>query len=161
MSRNMSTRILVVESSKLFSDLLRQHKTTQQWQIFRANTLKEIRQCLGFNVIDVILLNLVELKHRGIVLLKKMRTLKVPVLLINCGNQLSLSIEGMKMGAFDDCLMPLNFDALLEKIHEASNSKIKSRPKFPLMERFQNTFIAATFAEAGEADMAKSFLKRQ
>jgi DNA-binding response OmpR family regulator len=154
----MRTRILVVESSKLLTDLLKQYETTQEWQIYRAYTLKEIRQCFGRTVIDVILLNLIELKQNGIVILKKVRKLNVPVLLINSGNQLSLSIEGMKMGAFDDILMPFNIDTLIEKIIEASKAKIKVKSKFPLMERFQNVLIAATFAEAGEAEIAKTYL---
>jgi len=155
----MSTRILVVESGSLFTNLLKQHETTRKWQIYSAYTLKEIRQCLGRAVIDVILLNLVELKRNGIMLLKKIRKASVPVITINSGNQLALSIEGMKLGAFDDFLMPLNLDALLEKIQEASKHKKRVKPRSPLIERFQNTMIAATFAEAGEAEIAKTFLK--
>jgi DNA-binding NtrC family response regulator len=155
----MSTRILVVESGSLFTNLLKQYETTREWQIYSAYTLKEIRKCLGRALIDVILLNLIELKRYGIVLLKKIRKSSVPVITINSGNQLALSIEGMKLGAFDDFLMPLNLDALLEKIHEASKVKNKLNHRSPLIERLQNTLIAATFAEAGETEIAKTFLK--
>jgi len=157
----MRTRILIVESGSLFTELLKKHETTKEWNIYRACTLKEIRQYLGGAIIDVILLNLIELKRNGILILKKIRKSSIPVITINSGNQLALSIEGMKLGVFDDFLMPLNLDALLEKIHEASKIKIKAKPKFPLMERVQNTLIAATYAEAGEAEMAKSFFKGQ
>jgi len=155
----MDTRILIVESGNLFTKLLRNHKSTKEWKIYRAYTLKEILHCLGGAIIDVILLNLVELKQNGILILKKILKLSIPVITINSGNQLSLSIEGMKLGVFDDFLMPLNLDALLDRIDEASKAKIKAKQKFPLMERIQSTLVAATYAEAGEAEIARVFLK--
>jgi DNA-binding NtrC family response regulator len=154
----MRITLLVVESNSKFLDLFKQHASTKEWKIYGACTLKEIRQCFGRNTIDVILLNLVEMKHNGIGILKKIRKKSIPVITINSGNQLSLSIEAMKMGVFDDFLMPLNLDALLEKIHEASKEKIKAKSRFPLIKHLQNSMIAATYAEAGEAEMAKTFL---
>lgn len=157
----MSITLLVVELNSKFYELLKHHESTREWRIYRASSLKEIRHCFGRGVIDVILLNLVEMKRNGIVIQKKIRKLSIPVITINNGKQLSLSIEGMKLGAFDDFLMPLNLDALIEKIFEASKQKkIKATPRFPLINRFQNAMIAATFAEAGEAEMARTFLPK-
>jgi hypothetical protein len=38
---------------------------------------------------------------------------------INYGDQIALSIEGMKLGIFDDFLMPLDLDSLISRIRES------------------------------------------
>jgi len=81
------------------------------------------------------------------------------VITINSGDQISLSIEGMKLGVFDDFFMPLDLDSLISRIQEAFQVKKAAEVVKPsLLLRCQAIMVAASFAEAGEADMAKELL---
>jgi DNA-binding NtrC family response regulator len=91
-------------------------------------------------------------------MIKKVRP-AVQVITINSGDEISLSIEGMKLGVFDDLLMPLDLDALILRIQEAFQAKKAAEVVKPsLLRRCQDIMVAASFAEAGEADMAKELL---
>jgi len=83
------------------------------------------------------------------------------VITINSGDQISLSIEGMKLGVFDDFLMPLDLDSLISRIREAYQAKKDAEVVNPsLLQRCQDIMVAASFAEAGEAEMAKELLTK-
>jgi len=74
----------------------------------------------------------------------------------------SLSIEGMKLGIFDDFLMPLDLDSLISRIREAYQAKkVAEVVKPSLFQRCQNIIVAASFAEAGEAETTKSILGKE
>ena len=114
--------------------------------------------------IDVVLLSLNDLKKEGMALIKmiKKKHPAVQVITINSGDQISLSIEGMKLGVFDDFLMPLDLDSLISRIREAFQAKKEAEVVKPsLLQRCQNLMVAASFAEAGEADTAKELLTKK
>ena len=86
----------------------------------------------------------------------------VQVITINSGDQISLSIEGMKLGVFDDFLMPLDLGSLISRIREAYQAKKDAEVVKPsLFQRCQDLMVAASFAEAGEAEMAKELLTKE
>ena len=95
------------------------------WRIFKSRQQKDVKQILKIHKIDVVLLDLSDLKKEGLILLKMIKKMNpaIQVITINSGEQISLSIEGMKLGAFDDFLMPLNVDSLICRIREAYQKK--------------------------------------
>ena len=131
------------------------------WRIFNSRKQKDIKRILKKQAIDVVLMSLNDLKKEGMALIKmiKKKHPAVQVITINSGDQISLSIEGMKLGVFDDFLMPLDLDSLVLRIREAYQAKKDAEVVKPsLFQRCQNLMVAASFAEAGEADMAKELL---
>ena len=80
------------------------------------------------------------------------------VILMNSSDQIPLSIEGMKLGAFNDYLFPLDFELFVSGIQEAADKK-RQKEKKPLSERYQDMMAAISFAEVGEHEMARQFLK--
>jgi len=109
----------------------------------------------------VVLLSLNDFQKESMVLIKMIKKVRpaVQVITINSGDEISLSIEGMKLGVFDDLLMPLDLDALILRIQEAFQAKKAAEVVKPsLLQRCQDILVAASFAEAGEADMAKELL---
>ena len=134
---------------------------TDDWRIFNSRQQKDIRRILKRHSIDVVLLSLNDLKKEGMALIKmiKKKHPAVQVVTITSGDQISLSIEGMKLGVFDDFLMPLDLDSLVSRIRDAYQAKKEAEVVKPsLFQRCQNLMVAASFAEAGEADMAKELL---
>ena len=137
---------------------------TQNWQIFKSRQQKDIKRILKKHSVDVVLMSLNDLKKEGIVLIKMIKKMHpaVQVITINSGDQISLSIEGMKLDVFDDFLLPLDLDSLILRIREAYQAKKDAEIVKPsLVQRYQNLMVAASFAEAGEAETAKELLTKE
>ncbi len=133
------------------------------WRIFNSRQQKDIKRILKKHPIDVVLMSLNDLKKEGMALIKmiKKKHPAVQVITVNSGDQISLSIEGMKLGVFDDFLMPLDLDSLILRIREAFQAKKEVKVIKPsLLQRCQELMVAASFAEAGEADIAKELLTK-
>jgi DNA-binding NtrC family response regulator len=120
----MSGAILIIESNMLLENLVR-YLNANDWEIHKTREQKEIKKLLKQKSIDIVLLNLTDLKNEGIVFIKmiKKRYPLVEIITVNSGNQIYLSIEGMKLGVFFDFIMPLDVDSLIAKIFEAYQHK--------------------------------------
>jgi hypothetical protein len=66
----------------------------------------------------------------------------------------------MKLGAFADMLIPFDNEDLACKIREAgTSSKAKRKMRRSLRGRIDATMVSVAFAEAGDEDAARGFLK--
>jgi DNA-binding NtrC family response regulator len=160
----MGITILIIEGNSMLQEHLVRYLKTDDWRIFNSRQQKDIRRILKRHPIDVVLLSLNDLKKEGMVLIKmiKKKHPAVQVVTITSGDQISLSIEGMKLGVFDDFLMPLDLDSLVSRIRDAYQAKKDAEVVKPsLFQRCQNLMVAASFAEAGEAEMAKELLSKE
>ncbi len=116
---------MIIEEDSMLQEHLVRYLKTNDWRIFNSRQQKDIKRNLKKHPIDVVLLSLNDLKKDGMALIKmiKKKHPAVQVITINSGDQISLSIEGMKLGVFDDFLMPLDLDSLISRIHEAYEEK--------------------------------------
>lgn len=156
--------MLIIEGDSMLQEHLGRRLETQNWLILKSKQPKDIRRILKKQSVDVVLLSLHDFKKEGMVLIKmiKKKHPDVQVITINNGDQISLSIEAMKLGVFDDYLMPLDLESLISRIREAYQVKIEAEVVKPsLFQRCQNLMVAASFAEAGEAEMAKELLAKK
>jgi len=152
---------LIIEEDNMLHEHLVRYLKANDWRIFKSWQQKDIKRILKQHPIDVVLMSLNDLRKEGMALIKmiKKKHPAVQVITINSGDQISLSIEGMKLGVFDDFLMPLDLDSLILRIREAFQAKKAAKVFKPsLFQRCQNVMVAASFAEAGEADIAKELL---
>jgi two-component system, OmpR family, response regulator len=159
----MGITILIIEGDSMLQEHLVRYLKANDWRIFNSRQQKDIKRNLKKHSIDVVLLSLNDLKKEGMAIIKmiKKKHPAVQVITINSGDQISLSIEGMKLGVFDDFLMPLDLDSLVLRIREAYQAKKDAEIVKPsLLQRCQDIMVAASFAEAGEADMAKEILTK-
>lgn len=154
---------MIIEEDSMLQEHLVRNLKANDWRIFNSRQQKDIKRILKKQAIDVVLLSLNDLKKQGMALIKmiKKKHPAVQVITINSGDQISLSIEGMKLGVFDDFLMPLDLDSLISRIREAYQAKKDAEVVKPsLLQRCQDIMVAASFAEAGEAEMAKELLTK-
>ena len=157
----MGVNLLIIEMDNYLQDHLSRHLAGEGYQIFTARQKPEAKRIVKRRNIDVVLLSLNDFQKESMVLIKMIKKVRpaVQVITINSGDEISLSIEGMKLGVFDDLLMPLDLDALILRIQEAFQAKKAAEVVKPsLLQRCQDIMVAASFAEAGEADMAKELL---
>lgn len=153
---------MIVEADSVLRDNLARHLSGETWRILFADRITEAKKMLKRQNIDVVLLGLTLLKREGLAILamiKKVRPL-TEVIIINGSDQITLSIEGMKLGAFDDFMWPFNLDDLIDRIQDAWRQKKHSEKTHkPLLRRCLDTMAAGAFAEAGEPEMALAYLR--
>jgi DNA-binding NtrC family response regulator len=160
----MGINLLIIEADALFRLNLSRRLRLERYRVFEAEQQADAGKILERKKIDVVLLGLNGLKRQGLLLLERIKKIRplTEVIIINTSEYLSLSIEGMKLGAFDDVFLPLNMDSLAERIQEAYRLKKKNeKAKKSLFRRYQDVMVAATFAEAGEPDIARELREQQ
>lgn len=160
----METKLLVVESDNLFRSRLVERLKQEHFSIItaEADCRPDIKKIIKKNKIDVVVIDLSELKKEGLMVLETIHSsrTKAEVILINSSDQLSLSIEGMKLGAFNDYYLPLDMEIFLAGVREAAGRK-RQREKKTFLQKYQDIMTAVTFAEAGEHEIAKTFLEQK
>lgn len=112
---------MIVEVDEAFRWHLAERLRLRKYTVLEAGDEESAKQQVTKRDIDVVLLGLDGFGHRGLSLLSAIKAVRplCEVILINQAEELALSMEGMKLGAFDDLWAPLDLDTLLERIDEA------------------------------------------
>ena len=120
-TESMRARVLIVETDEAFCQHLSQRLCLKEYEVFEVHQEEDARKVLESERIDVVLLDLRGLKYKALYLLRIIKSLYplIEVILITSSELLSLSIAGMKLGAFDDFQVPLDLETLLNRIQEA------------------------------------------
>lgn len=158
----MNVKLLIIETGTFFRHNLGSRFDGEGFYLFSAGRLADAKKIIAQKKIDVALLDLSGLKMEGLRILKTIKGVRAAteVITINDAEQMALSIDGMKLGAFDDFLIPVDIQALIERIRAAAGSRQQNERKKPtFLEKCQDAMVAAAFAEAGEAEEARAFLK--
>jgi len=122
----MRVNLLIVESDNFFcQNLARLLPDEKNWRVLFAGHLIEAIKIVKRENIDVVLLGLKDLKKEGLMILKEVKNIRplTEIITINSSDQIALSIEGMKLGAFDDFIVPFDIESLVRRIREANQKK--------------------------------------
>lgn len=161
----MGAKLLIVEADGLFRHNLALRLGLEKFKVFEAEDSEGLERLLRKRNIDVVLLGLNGFKEKGLSFLKTIKKVRplTEVILMNSPGDLPLSIAGMKLGAFDDLLVPFDLRALLGQIYKAWARKreLEQKIKKPsILGRCQDAMVAVSFAEAGELDTACDILRK-
>lgn len=118
--------VLVIETDQLFRDNLVHHLRQRGFTVFAGASRDEIIKILAAHVIAVALLGLGGLRREGLAVLRKIKehSPETQVILMTTPDCLLYSIEGMKLGAYDDVLVPYDIDLLCAKIRQAEADRV-------------------------------------
>lgn len=113
--------LLVIETDQLFRDNLVHHLRQRGFTVRTGEDKQSVTRALTDHSTRVALLGLEGSGRNGLDLLQHIRTVSpdTQVILMTTADNLHSSIEGMKMGAFDDVLVPCDIDLLCSKIRQA------------------------------------------
>ncbi len=153
----MGINLLVIESDRFFRQSLCRRLDAVPIHVFESDGNAGLKKEMKKHNIDVVLLSLGDLKAEGLGLLRQIKKLNplTEVILLNGSSEVSLSIEGMKLGAFDDFFVPFDVGKLVDRIKDAYRRKVgKERSKKSIFQRYQDAMMAVAFAEAGEPETA-------
>lgn len=117
----MALKLLMIDTDEIFCQNVSQHLLMENYQVLVATDEAEARRIIQKEKVNVVLLGLKDLRHRGLSLLNSIKKIRpaTAVILMLSAEQLSLSIEGMRLGAFDDLLIPFNVETLLSRVSAA------------------------------------------
>jgi len=120
----MNRRVLIIEANPHFRSSVAVHLRQAGFAILTAADRSGARSLLGRQAVDVVLLGLGGLGAGGRQLLREIRATwpGIRVITLNQNEQIDLSIEAMRLGAFADLLPPFDLDALRETVRAASNA---------------------------------------
>lgn len=129
MRRSTGIKILVIETDETYRRHLAERIRPEGYRVYEACREAEAQHVIEKKNIDVVLLGFAGDKQRGLALLRTIRRLhpcpEVILLTFADDHSLAASIEGMKLGAFDELLVPFNVETLLKRIQEAWQRKMK------------------------------------
>jgi DNA-binding NtrC family response regulator len=126
-SETEPVQVLVVEADEAFRRNLSERLRSDGAVVFEAGNEPEARDIAQRHNIDVALLGVKGISQSGLALLKFLKESRpmIEVIMLSLAEHHSLyvSIEAMKLGAFDDILIPCDIKTLLDRIHAASRRK--------------------------------------
>lgn len=114
-------KVLVIESHEAFRRQIVNHLIQEGCRVIEACEEPKALAILRRKEVDVVLLGLSGFKTTALALLKEAKEIRpaCEVILMNVSDQLSLSMEAMKLGAFDDLWAPIEMELLVARVKEA------------------------------------------
>ncbi|MFH1137753.1 MAG: response regulator [Pseudomonadota bacterium] len=129
----MNPLVLIIDTDSLSRQSLASRLKSHGFQAVEAESLFEAEQAIQDREVDVVLLDIRRLKGHALRLLQSIKNARpeAEVILLTGPDQIGLSIQGMKLGAFDDLIAPFDVGLLLARISAAweKTSRRKSRLK--------------------------------
>ncbi len=159
----MKTGLVIVEIDNHFRENLKLRMEVEGFKVYVAGSLIELTRQLERRNIEVVLLSLMELKREGLKHLEAIRKLKstAEIIIINNSESVDLSIEGMKLGAFDDFYLPFDMNHLAKRVKEAAlKAREVNKGRKPVKQKIAEMVIAMSLAEGGSPDLAHDYLNR-
>lgn len=154
----MEATVLIIEKTALMRRSLSWEMERGGWQVLAANDRSEALQAVRDNDIDVVLLSLTGFEHEALRIFETIKDVSplTEIILLTGPGQISLAIQGMKLGAFDDILVPFNLESLLSQVQKAREHKRrKQRPRKSLLRRFQAMIATPISAKANDQDSVR------
>lgn len=158
----MSSTVLLVAEDTFFlqnlSGILKRFKASF---VTAANKHEALEACSSHEV-DLALL---DIRQQGKDVMQVLARLKknqpsTEVILLSDPEHIGLVMEGMRQGASDDITVPFEVDLLRKKVKSALKRRKASRNR-TLINVFEDAMAAATFAQAGEHEIAQKIYENE
>jgi DNA-binding NtrC family response regulator len=120
-----SFRVLIVDDEEDFTDTLTKRLRMRQIQVSGVYSGSAALDIMDRNPVDVVVLDVRMPSMDGIEVLReiKQRHPLIEVIMLTGHANVEVAIEGMRLGAFDYLLKPIEIDQLLYKMQDAYQKK--------------------------------------
>jgi len=118
-------QVLVVDDGEEFRDMTIKRLSKRDIQAEGAESGEQALERIKRNDIDVVLLDVKMLGMGGVEALRQIKQAQplIEVVMLTGHASVESGIDGMKLGAFDYLMKPMEFESLLEKLSEAYERK--------------------------------------
>lgn len=132
--------VMVVDDEQEFRDITTKRLEKRGLKVQSAENGEKALEILEHSFTDVVLLDVKMPGLDGIETLRRIRTMKplVEVVLLTGHASVDSGIEGMKLGAFDYLMKPIELEPLLEKLADAYEKKRLQQEKIERAETKMN-----------------------
>jgi DNA-binding NtrC family response regulator len=157
----MGMRVLLAGTNRRFLDHMAEILASKVEEIRQATTEIEVEYCLTESI-DVVLLDLFDLKARGIQFMQQIKQTQ-PSAQIICfipKGEIKLSIKAMRNGAFDELLSPFSWPTLLSKLAAAMEKKMQLETKRGFWDVVNDHFVAGSLAQIAGPEMGRNWLSK-
>ncbi len=115
---NETRKIMLVDDEIDFLDIMAKYFKRRKIDFATAGGCVEAMDRLGKDTFDVVIMDVSMPGIGGLECMAEMKKVQpeLEVIILTGHASLNAGISGMKKGAFDYCLKPVDFDELLEKI---------------------------------------------
>jgi DNA-binding response OmpR family regulator len=115
-------KVLLVDDEEEFAATLAERLELRGFQVATANDGEEALRLVQTDPPEVVVLDVRMPGLGGMDVLRKMRSdhAHIPVILLTGLGSTTEGIEGMRLGAFDFLMKPVQIEALIEKIRDAA-----------------------------------------
>lgn len=146
----MTISVLLVDDEEAFVQTLAKRLTLRRFNVYSASRAERVFAALEKHLIDVVVLDVKMPDLDGIEATQTIKTDHplIEIILLTGHASLEASLEGMKKGAFDYLLKPVNIDELVYKIEDAHRKKVLQEEKIKRLEHRTDE----TSGEDGNAD---------
>lgn len=134
------TNVLILDNNSLSRNSLASCLQKKGCRVIETERQSEVLQAVRERDIDVVLLSLTTLKEESMTILMSIKQIRptTKIILLTSPMDISLSIQGMKLGAFDDLFVPIDVEVLFARVQEASEQKREENGKAGRGSEFQN-----------------------
>jgi DNA-binding NtrC family response regulator len=158
-----STVLLLVEDSFFLQNLSRSLKRLKASVVTAASKHEALEVCANHEI-DLALLDIRQEGNGAMQVLARLKKNQpeTEVILLSAPENIALTMEGLRQGASDEITFPFDIDSLKKTITSALRRRRAHQKvcrKRALLNVFENTMMAATFAEAGEFETAQNIYK--
>ena len=118
------TRVLLVDDEEEFTSTLAERLEIRGFKAVTANDGESGLQCIMNDTFDVAVLDLMMPGMTGLEALKQFKSIrpKMAVILLTGHGSTKEGMEGMRMGAYDYLMKPIDINELVKKIQQATQS---------------------------------------
>jgi DNA-binding NtrC family response regulator len=129
--------VLFVDDDRDFLDTLVERLRMREIKVDGLYSGKAALEYVDKNRVDVVVLEARMPEMSGIEIMKeiKKRNALIEVIMLSGHANMEVAIESMELGAFDYLLKPIEIDALLYKIQDASQKKVIQERKIECREK--------------------------
>jgi DNA-binding NtrC family response regulator len=159
----MKIHLLIIETNDQVRQNLVQRLSIDQYSIFTVDHPDKVKEIIKKKKVDVVLLGLVGLGEKGLSVLTTIKRIRplTEIIIINDSAKISLSMQGMKLGAFEDFYMPFEINTLIQTIQAAYFQKAEyEREKKSPFRKYQGNMSAVASQKMGEENTAMNFFKK-
>jgi len=158
-----STVLLVVEDPFFLQNLSENLKRLKALVVTAGSKHEALEVCANHEV-DLALLDIRQQGNDAMQILARLKKNQpeAEVILLSDPENIAFAMEGMRQGASDEITVPFDIDSFKKTIKSALRRIQVHRKvcrKRTLLNVFEDTMMAATFAEAGEFETAQDMYK--
>lgn len=159
----MSSTVLLVVNDSSFLENLANNFNRFRASIIMARNKHEALEACSDKEVDLALLDIRQQGHDAMQVLTRLKK-KQPgaeVILLSDPANIAFAMEGMRQGASDDITVPFEVGSFRKTIRAALRRRkthLQASRKRSMLKYFEDTMVAATYAQAGDFETAQNVL---